>query len=294
VQPATCTPRLPSSMKKSTWPCVTSCRCYRDRDCGARHCVRRTAGSGCGCRTCGPRGERCSSSSNRRPSWAGTAAASDCSGREEPSTHRSTARFSRRARPDSDDVADEPALGRTSDPRRASQAGDRCLSSHGRTIHRPPSTTTLADVAYVLGQPHRTNHGRGFLRRADRDGPSSVRPGDPGTSGDASFIWPSVTIRQRHGRVSSYARCSRGSRRRGFSSAIATTRSTHGRTEFWRRTADSVQRTGVYLHRPVPIIVPGLSGRPGWASAVARVDRQRPPARRRAAGSPRRSGGSWS
>jgi hypothetical protein len=49
---------------------------------------------------------------NRTPSWAGTAAASDCSGREEPSTHRSTARFSRRARPDSDDVADEPALRR--------------------------------------------------------------------------------------------------------------------------------------------------------------------------------------
>lgn len=40
-----------------------------------------TVGSGRGSRACGPRGERRSPSSHRRPSSPGTAAASDCSGR---------------------------------------------------------------------------------------------------------------------------------------------------------------------------------------------------------------------
>ena len=43
---------------------------------------------------------------------------------EEPATHRSSDRPGGRARADSHDVADEPAMGRASDPRRIAQAGD--------------------------------------------------------------------------------------------------------------------------------------------------------------------------
>src|SRR5688572_7743882 len=45
-------------------------------------------------------------------------------GVQEPPTHRSTDRASRRARTNSDDVGDEPVLGRASDSRRAAQTRD--------------------------------------------------------------------------------------------------------------------------------------------------------------------------
>ncbi len=48
-----------------------------------------------------------------------------------------------------------------------------------REVHGPSSTAAIADLADLLGKSHRANHGRGFLRRAHRDVPVAVRPGDP-------------------------------------------------------------------------------------------------------------------
>jgi hypothetical protein len=99
---------------------------------------------------------------------------------EEPPAHRPTDRARRRARADSDDVADEPAMGRASNPRRTPETRNRRQSVHGCERHGPPSTSAVADVAHVLGEPRRTDHGRGCLCGADRDGPPPVRLGDPG------------------------------------------------------------------------------------------------------------------
>ena len=128
----------------------------------------------------GPRGERRSSSSNRRPSSPGIAGASDCSGRGRVVD----------APVDRPSRADVRALIRTMSqtnplwgaPRIHGELVKLGIAVCQATVAKymvAPSPTTLADVAYVLGQPHPPNHRRGFLRRADGDVPAPVRPGDP-------------------------------------------------------------------------------------------------------------------
>ena len=63
-----------------------------------------------------------SSPSNRRPSPPGTAAACHCSGPGRAAPHRSTDRFGRPVRDDSNDGADETAWGCAANPRRMAQA----------------------------------------------------------------------------------------------------------------------------------------------------------------------------
>ena len=84
---------------------------------------------------------------------------------EEPPPDRSADRALRCARADSDDVAGQPALGRSPDPRRVAETGHRRLSGDRREIHGPPSAPVIPDVAHVLGESPRAGDCRGFLRR---------------------------------------------------------------------------------------------------------------------------------
>ena len=96
---------------------------------------------------------------------------------EESSTHGSTARAEGRARPDSDHVAGQSALGCAPDPRRTTEGGRGRLSGHRREVHGPPPAPAVAHLAYVLGESHRTDHGGRLLRGADRDVSPALRLG---------------------------------------------------------------------------------------------------------------------
>ena len=134
---------------------------------------------------------------------------------EEPSTHRSTARLGRRACPDSDDAADEPLWGAPSDPWRIAQLGLPC-------VRLPPhdtwsaSPTTLADVATLLGQPHRATHGRGFLRRAGEPLSSGCKHQKKKDCSEARALcmtpsgWKLISVALRRGLPKRCPHCSEG------------------------------------------------------------------------------------
>ena len=98
---------------------------------------------------------------------------------EEPTSHGAAGRASRRPGVDSRDVHDEPAVGRTSDSRRAPEVGNLSESVDRRQIHAAAATTAVANVADFSHQSREPHHGRRPLRRAHGHLPTTLCSRDP-------------------------------------------------------------------------------------------------------------------
>jgi hypothetical protein len=86
---------------------------------------------------------------------------------EEPTSHGTSGSASRRPRVDSRDLRGEPAVGRTSDPRRAPEVGNLGQSVDRCQVYAQAATTTVANVADLPHQSSMPNHGGRPVRRAD-------------------------------------------------------------------------------------------------------------------------------
>ena len=98
---------------------------------------------------------------------------------EEPTAHRPADGTGGRPRIDPYDVSGESALGCAAHSRRVAKTRDRRESVHGRQVHGPSRTATLADVEDVPREPLRPGDGGGLLCGPDSHLSPAVRVGDP-------------------------------------------------------------------------------------------------------------------
>ena len=143
---------------------------------------------------------------------------------EEPTPPGSTGRSSGRPPVDSHDGGGQPVVGRATHSRRTPEAGHRRESGDRCEVHAPAPTAALPDVAHVSHESCRPDHGRRFLRRADRHVSTPLRAGHPGASSDAaSCTWRSRPIPRRRGPPNNSARRFPGTRSLAISFAIVIT-----------------------------------------------------------------------
>jgi len=99
-------------------------------------------------------------------------------GVEEPPTIRSADDQSGTARSNSADEPRQSSVGRTTNPRRAAEAGRNGLASDGVEVHGPTSSAAVAGVAHVFGESRQGFNRTGFLLGAHGDLSQAVRACD--------------------------------------------------------------------------------------------------------------------
>src|SRR4029453_7981409 len=138
----------------SDWPCrrvetwcsrslpsATSCTCSFVRIAAF---ARLTVCSGWSCDSCGLGGERRWCWSSRPRSTVGVAGGSIDAGPAPPERL----------------AAEKPSLGRSANPRRVTEAGNRRLRTHRVALSTRPTAGAVTDVAYLPREPPRPVHGR--------------------------------------------------------------------------------------------------------------------------------------